>query len=349
MKLEKESPEKKALVILTTHFGSNFSGGSLATVEIFSRLEKQFSSIAVIGTLLGEHPFSDLTFHQYRSRRQAIDYIKTYAQAETVFYGDFYNAYYFILAGRPFYFTYHDNWPELRSLSLGYRAQSVLYWNIYKWIFKKATQVITVSEFKKKAIETYSNRVHLIRNGFKQGEVEAFSPANTNQRILMIGNIDSRKYRYALNLFDEIDQTKQPDLHIDIYGHARESKLAEKLSKYPFVELKGFRADIPFHKYSLLLHTSAMENLPLVFCEAIYHNLPVLAFNVGGAEEVIDSDNGRLIKPGDTRAMLNVLADMIKGNEKFSPDRDSVLKHYDWDLAAAQYWSVIENQIKEEE
>ena len=62
----------KRLVILTTHFGTNFSGGSTATCEIFSRLEDEFSEVIVVGTELGEHPFRQLQFLPYQNWIEAI-------------------------------------------------------------------------------------------------------------------------------------------------------------------------------------------------------------------------------------------------------------------------------------
>ena len=52
----------RRLVILTTHFGNNFSGGSRATCEVVNRLQHTFSEILVLGTELGQHDIRNLKF-----------------------------------------------------------------------------------------------------------------------------------------------------------------------------------------------------------------------------------------------------------------------------------------------
>ncbi|MEM9328298.1 MAG: hypothetical protein AAGA85_21705, partial [Bacteroidota bacterium] len=107
---------KRKLVILTTHFGLNFSGGSKATCEVFGLLQSDFDEICVVGTQLGDHPFKSLDFREYRNWLHAVQIIRSLKSPEVLFYGDFFNSFLFILAGVPFHFTYHDNWPEARLL-----------------------------------------------------------------------------------------------------------------------------------------------------------------------------------------------------------------------------------------
>jgi glycosyltransferase involved in cell wall biosynthesis len=327
---------KTSLIILTTHFGTNFSGGSTATCEIFSRLENKFTKIIVVGTELGNHPFNNLEFHKYKNWCHAIKILKSFKRMDTsIFYGDFYNSFLFILAKIQFYFTYHDNWPELENQGVSNSIQSLFYTNIYRKIYKKARLTITVSKFKLHFIRKYTNKAELIYNGFNQEISDMTTNSNfVGKKIIMVGNIDKRKYAFALKLFEKI--TVDNEMLIDIYGNITDSKMANQLNAYTFVNLKGFVELIPYGSYKFLLHTSAMENLPIVFCEAIHNNLPVIAFDVGGSDEIIDKNNGVLIPPYDLSKMEKTIADVMNGSINLQPSLDLLEKH-SWENASREY------------
>lgn len=330
----KNSYEKK-LVILTTHFGANFSGGSLATCEILSRIEKHFTAVIVIGTELGNHPFSNLTFIKYRHWIEALRMIRKTDDKEVIFYGDFYNSLFFALLGKRFFFTYHDNWPELAGTSFSNLFRSLFYIPVYWLIFKKASFVFSVSEQKLAWIKRFTKKTVLVRNGFNQrSEMETCSSLNAGHRIVMVGAIDHRKYSLAIRLFRKLKKTE--DLSIDIYGRESDPQIAQKLRAFRFVHLKGFRETIPYQDYDFLLHTSLVENLPIVFCEAIHANIPVLAFDTGGSGELISHPvNGYLVPPYD----LEIMKEWLTNTEARATIqmKTDVLKVYTWERAAGSY------------
>lgn len=331
---------KNKLVILTTHFGTNFSGGSTATCEIFSRLENQFEEIIVVGTQLGDHSFKSVRFIKYNSWIHAIRILKQ-SEHNTVFYGDFYNSFLFILAKVPFVFTYHDNWPELGYNGLKNRLKSFFYTNIYNIIFKSAKRTITVSKYKLDYIKRYTSRTALIYNGYHASKIKSTNATSQFvNKIIMVGNIDNRKYRMALKLFQR--WTLDTKILVDIYGNISDPKLADKLSRFPFVSIKGFNKQIPYSSYCLLLHTSIMENLPIVFCEALQHKIPVVAFDVGGSNEIIDEKNGELIEPYNLKLMERQIKAILDGS-KVKPIHTDKLKQHSWTMASSEYLRHLTN------
>ncbi len=340
--LIRESDLRKKLVILTTHFGTNFSGGSTATCEIFSTIESHFNEVIVVGTQLGKHSFRNFQFLKYESLNRAIKILKSLSEIDHVFYGDFYNSYLYLVAGKPFYFTYHDNWPELKTSSVSNYFKSFFYTNIYNLIFRKALSIITVSEFKRNYISNFTERVYLVRNGYKKGIVKEKDHLKKEyNRVLMVGNIDKRKYQKASPLFDRLLKDSNDRFHVDIYGAIQDKNLAKRLSDYPFVSLKGFMDEIPYESYDLLIHTSVMENLPIVFCEAIYHGVAIVAFDVGGAKEIISNENGILIPGLNTNNMRESLTDILNGQIKFELNKE-VLKDYSWERAGEAYLKIMQ-------
>jgi len=327
---------KPKLVILTTNFGTNFSGGARATCEVFSRIQDEFGKITVLGTTLGDHQFNNLEFVKVSNWLNTYQAIRELKDDLTIFYGDFYNSFLLGVAKVPFIFTYHDNWPELAKLNIKSRFQGLFYNSIYNFVFRKAKILITVSQFKKKTLEKYAKKVHLIPNGFNCNSKDVGQDNPSSSEILMVGNIDDRKYALALKLFECIKE--HDPISIDIYGHVVSKNLAKKLNEYPFVSLKGFVKEVPYPAYKLLLHTSFSESFGLIFCEAICHGVPVLTFNTGGAPEIISAENGRMIQPYDIEAMYDVLKKMTLN--PFKANSETVTS-FSWENTSSSYQNLF--------
>ncbi|WP_020526730.1 glycosyltransferase [Flexithrix dorotheae] len=331
--------QKPHLVILTTHFGNNFSGGSTATCEIFYRIEDEFEDITVLGTQLGTHPFKEIKFIKYHYWFQAFFELKKLHKPNTIFYGDFYNSFLFVLAGVPYYFTYHDNWPELSRESTNSKWLSFFYTPVYQQIFKKAGMVFTVSKFKYEYILNFTPKVQLVYNGFEKKHGAKQNHHSQNKKaVMMVGNIDKRKYKMALQLFRQFSEDEE--IEIDIYGNKVDKGLAQKLSQFHFVNLKGFHKNIPFSNYKLLLHTSISESFGMVFCEAIHAKIPVLAFDTGGAKELINKENGILIPPYKISIMKEELMNILEGKIPFRFNSNS-LEKFSWENAGKNYLNYM--------
>lgn len=327
---------KKQLVILTTHFGTNFSGGSLATCEIFARLEEEFSKIIVLGTKIGDHGFEHIEFVKYTSWLDAVRSLRKLRPSDTVFYGDFYNSFLFVLAGRQFFFTYHDNWPEASKISFKHYIEGLFYNLVYRLIFLKARMVFSVSEYKVAYIKKFTDRVSVVRNGFKRTS-NNLQNQQLRQDVLMVGSVDQRKYKLAVELFSQLEDD---NINIHIYGNIIDPKIEYQLSQFKFVSYMGFHENIPYDNYKIFLHTSIIENLPIVFCEAIHHSVPVLAFKVGGSHEIVKPEDGELVPCYDISYMRARLLDLM--SKPFSIKRENTnLALYDWTKASKRYLSYI--------
>lgn len=329
---------KQRLVILTTHFGNNFSGGSTATCEIFTKLEANFSEIVVIGTELGRHPLSNIKFKKYRNWFHVLKLLKQEKLIDTVFYGDFYNSFLLILARVKFHFTYHDNWPELGRFSFRDMILGWYYWFIYRCIFRAAESVVVVSEFKKSIVKGFNPNVHLIRNGIKSRVTDYAAPKG-HRKFVMVGNIDSRKFKLAISLFQNLSHLCK-DISIDIYGHIHNHRLANTLGSYDFIDIKGYSPEVPYQHYCCLIHTSAMENMSITWCEALAHGIPVITFDVGGAAELINTKNGVLIPPYDIEKMAEAIISISSSQKKFI-NTIQLPEEYSWEVASQQYLQLL--------
>jgi glycosyltransferase involved in cell wall biosynthesis len=335
----KDRSMSKSLVILTTHFGMNFSGGSTATHQIFVRLEDEFNRIIVVCNKIGHHQFKKVEFKVYNSSWEAYKILRSLSNKDTIYYGDFYNSVLFVWAKKKFYFTYHDNWPEMKNTSLYDHIKSFFYIPIYNAILRSAEMVIAVSKYKMRYIEKFSRDVKLVYNGFNVNEEKDVTRFEGKNKIIMVGNVERRKYHIALRLFKSLDLDFRGD--IDVYGNLIDKHLAEKLNSFPFVNIKGFVPSVPYKSYNCLLHTSYIENLPIAVCESIIHHLPVVAFDVGGISEVVNPSNGILVPPYDIKRMKNSIESMLSGGQVFSFSEND-LSNFNWDIAARSYLKIMQ-------
>lgn len=326
--------KKPSLVILSTNFGTDFSGGSRATCEVFNRVQHHFSHIVFVGSRVGTHSIKHFTFHRTKNWIHTLTVLNKLRNNCDIFYGDFYDSFLLGLVGVKYVFTYHDNWPELEKLNFRHRIYGLFYRAVYGYVFKHAYRLITVSNFKKTSMKSLTSQpVEVIYNGLKFNNVKKAERSG----ILMVGNIDQRKYKLAIELFDTLSNE---EIQVDIYGHLLDKRVCDDLERLSFVNLKGFVEDVPYHRYQLLLHTSYIESFGMVFLEAINQGTPVIAFDCGGASEIVEEKNGVLIRPYDIQSMARSILGMRKN--PIEADAESV-SSFSWEKTASAYLRIFKN------
>src|SRR6266436_9131196 len=86
------------------------------------------------------------------------------------------------------------------------------------------------------------------------------------------------------------------------------------------VRLTGFRRDIPEVMAALdvlVLPSIRSEAIPQVIPQALAVGTPVVASTVGGSPELIrDGENGRLVPPGDSRALADAILALLREPER---------------------------------
>jgi len=84
------------------------------------------------------------------------------------------------------------------------------------------------------------------------------------------------------------------------------------------VKLLGFRDDVPriLSGCDIFVNSSSSEAAPYSILEAMNFGLPVAATNVGGDIITPETNCGILVEYGDTDAMANALAELIRDKEK---------------------------------
>jgi glycosyltransferase involved in cell wall biosynthesis len=341
--------KNRNLVILTKKFGYNFTGATVATHELLKYWTKEFNDITIITREVGKYD-NNLNFRllEAKSTLQIMDILKKTKDLDAVYYSDDHMGYLMKLCGIKYYHTYHGNWPDARRASIDFYLKSLFFIPAYKLTLKNAELVINVSYYMEKYTRKFNKHTTVIRNGLGQrinctstNSIEFIKEVNGNNKklnILMIGGIDKRKYKLALELFGLIaDKELSGRINIDIYGGTQDKNIGSALSGYDFINLKGHVSKIELNKYDVFLNTSTIENLSISVCEAIANKVPVICFNVGGLGEVVkNAINGFLVPNGDIHEMEIKIENIITKGHTFVFN-DNLLFNYKWESAATEY------------
>lgn len=117
-----------------------------------------------------------------------------------------------------------------------------------------------------------------------------FIVAGGKANLLMVGNLDDTLPNYAISL-----------------GLTSDLVSFKGVISYQQVSAEMQESDC-------LILFSTIENSPCVIGEALCCGLPVIASNVGGIPELVNSDNGILVNPCNEDELLRAMHQVVSGN-----------------------------------
>jgi len=333
----------KNLLLVVENFGLNFSGGSTATATTFEFFEEVFQKVTILCFKEGDHKLQKTTFHTYENEHDLSLLVDKFSDADTIAFGDFYVANVLVNKGIPYYFVYHDNHPDLE----GKHDEMI---STYGSIFHQSNHVFSVSAYKLDFIKQFTSKVSLVRNGLSQA-VSKFTQrpkAKNKLKVLMAGNIDDRKYRKAVEVFDHLKTANEKGVEIDIYGNSNNERLEHEVKSFDFVTYRGYKKAISYKEYDVYLNTSLAENLSLSVVDSLANKTPVVSFDVGGIKEVVTNlENGVVIPAFETRTMAKTLISIKKTGLSFKMD-DKELQQFDWKKSTARMLSIMDSSMQNE-
>ncbi|WP_213335297.1 glycosyltransferase [Enterococcus casseliflavus] len=339
----------KDLVILTKKFGKNYTGATVATQKLCEDWAKRYQKVTILTFEIGEFEKKEnmeiFLFPNIFSLMKKIYAIKS---NDSLFYSDDHLGFLLGFAGINYLHTYHGNWPEARWIDMNFFLKSLFFMPAYKLTLRKANRVINVSYYMDKFTRKYNGNSLVIRNGTSQNSDEVKKVGETNNKIIMVGNIDERKYGTCLKLFRNLSFA-EIDITIDIYGSIIDKDLYDKLSLFEFVNIKGFVNDIDFSNYDFMLCTSTIENLPISIVEAAKARIPVFAYNVGGINEIIVSgNNGFLVSNKNADKLSKLIENYYSKGWNFNFQLSRIkLAEFNWEVSYILYFEQL--QLMDEE
>lgn len=339
----------RVLYVITKKWGRNFTGATLATQYFVERWSRQFEKIEVYTLEIGNYDSTreNVSVLKCKDEREIVQLLRAEKKCcvtGSIGYSDDHLGYLMKKANIPYVHTYHGNWPDARWVNAEFFIKSFYFMPLYKRTIRNAAAVANVSVYMEHFTKRYNRKSIIIRNGmdFKLCAVERCCP----KTYVMVGNIDTRKYKNAIKLAKHIYDIDS-QVRIDIYGKAIDKNIAKRLEEIPNVRLMGQHNIIPYGSYCGLINVSKIENLSISVCEAIKSGIPVFCFNTGGLPEVVKKDEtGYIFSPKNYKQMAQRLVDYACGEKKMKVNQ-SVLNPFDWDIAAKKYMVLFGELIKD--
>jgi len=212
----------------------------------------------------------------------------------------------------------------------------VLLERITGWI---TTQWIAVSQAdiqKGRAWRLFRNNVLLVRPGIDPRPFQQGLVGEDRERLRrelgaapgtrLVGTVACLKPQKAPEDFIEVAKLvtqSQPNVRFVLVGDGElRAKIESLIARYDLhdcVHLTGWRRDIPavMHAFDLFLLTSHWEGLPRVLLEARVAGLPIVATQVGGADEVVVGPRiGELCQRGDVSGLADAIVRKLSSSMK---------------------------------
>jgi glycosyltransferase involved in cell wall biosynthesis len=230
---------------------------------------------------------------------------------------------------------------------------------VVKRVLSKANRHTAIShDIERRARQFYKfdREIEIIPLGIK---MPRFSPVsreqlgleNNKRYAITVGRLVRRKD--LPTLIRALHLLQRPELDLIVLGDGPElgqlKALALELGISNQVQFRGFVPETL--KYQLLSQSdvfalpSLHEGFGLVFIEAMYCGLPIVATTVGGQEDFLqDGKTGFLVAPGDPLALKNALARVLDNGEwasNASEENKRLAAQYSVENTALRYEKML--------
>jgi len=263
-----------------------------------------------------------------------------------------------IFSGKPYIITEH--WS--RYLPLTNTFHGVLRKLLTRIVVKNASAVTAVTHDLKNAMISHkliNNNFTVIPNvvntdDFTIGEEKDNSLIN----ILHVSCFEDKSKNISgmLRVLKNVSE-KRNDFACWMVGDGMDKDFLEKyavelglLNKVVFMPgLKENTELISFYqKADFMLMFSNYENMPVVIPEAFSCGLPVIATDVGGIPEVVNNNNGILVKPKDEIALENAIDKMLDSYRDYNCNklRDYAVQNFSRREISEAFYKIYETVLE---
>jgi glycosyltransferase involved in cell wall biosynthesis len=234
---------------------------------------------------------------------------------------------------------------------------------INRFIWRKAKRVVALSNgLRLTALRTSPKQsIDVIPNGV---ETDLFKPFPSNSerdnkfRLITVSRLINRKgIDHILKALSELEDN---DITLLVVGtgsyESYLKKMCHKLGLDNVVTFYGYcpREKLPelYNKADVFILPSLAESFGIVFAEAMACGLPVIGAKTGGIVDLVHSENGILVEPGNIKQIKEAILQMKQSKElrmaTGRANRTEVLEHYSWKNVALKYLSIYRLVVDED-
>lgn len=212
-----------------------------------------------------------------------------------------------------------------------------------EWLFRGLTShYIAVSECDRRlGIETLKikpDQITTVRNGVESEQV--LSAKTVPRSVIMVARNEFPKdYLTLATAIRDLDVSTArfvgagtEDVSFQEQCRAVAGSNAEK------IEFMGTRSDVAelLAGSALFVLSSRFEGLPLSIIEAMSHNLPIVASDVGGVSELVShGQNGFLVKAGDVEGLRSAMNQILNDDSMAERMGKSSRRRYEEEFSAS--------------
>lgn len=225
--------------------------------------------------------------------------------------------------------------------------------------YRRASHVVGVSEAAVKSInhELESRKVSVIpdaHSGFSfDPDVVAGIRAKYNGKTL-IGNVAAmvHSHKGQMTIIEAARQVtnSHPDWHFLLCGDgADEQRFRDEIGDLQNIELVGWVENVGDYlaSFDLFLYPSLHEALGSTLLDAMHFGLPIVASDVGGIPDVVETGvNGELVMPEDPHALIGAIESLLADPQQLQVLRAnnvSKAKSYDIEHMTNAYQALYES------
>ena len=235
----------------------------------------------------------------------------------------------------------------------------------------KADMILAETEDLLEGLEQYckSGRVHIFKNGVSVRRLSSFQESfqkesNTHIRpyILYAGRIAREKGTDMLIESFKHIANRHPGWTLNLVGPEEEKEYTDMCKK--MVLDAGLEGRIIFYPYAsgsdlyrwfyfaeFFVLPSRKEGLANVLTEAMFFKNPVISFDVGKTNSLIDSNTGILVPPEDTVSFGEAMNRIIENGElrrkMGEKAKAQIVKEHNYDVLIPQLLEKCDNLLRE--
>ncbi len=188
-----------------------------------------------------------------------------------------------------------------------------IYTNFTKKLFSHVDKIVASSKWilnfhiEKEFFKSADKKI----SALKQPSDKAKKITKTSNKFVYVGQVEKHKgILFLIEVFNSLSGDSAKKYQLDIIGDGVELKTAKKLAKknnqinfLGYIDNKTICNKLGSYD-ALIVPSLCYENSPVVIQEANSHGLPVVASDIGGIPEIINTANSYLLKPGDKRCWV---------------------------------------------
>lgn len=244
-----------------------------------------------------------------------------------------------------------------------------------RWMLNKADFILPVSHFtKEKMKELYGlpeSRFSVMNNCLdpflERPLLQGKSPAllkrygldPDSQVLLTVSRmVDTEQYKGYDRVLESLpallpDHPKLRYLLVGRYDEAEKKRLdiiIDKLGLEDKVIFTGFvpDADMPYHftLADLFIMPSEKEGFGIVFIEAMYYGLPVIAGNKDGSVDAMcNGELGTIINPDNLGEISNSIKRVLEKPEAFKPNKQKLHEQFSFEWYKRKLWNCLRSML----